>query len=47
MSAMETRRLEWEAERRFLNTERQRIETRLRELDEIIALMFPKEAANG
>jgi hypothetical protein len=39
------RKLEWEAERRFLLAEKHRIETRLAELDEILRLLFPKEAA--
>ena len=43
---MMRRKLEWEAERRFLATEKRRIETRLAELDEILMLLFP-EAKHG
>jgi len=46
MSRLEQRRLEWEAERRFLTSEIHRLKTRLDELEEILTIMFP-EAKHG
>jgi chromosome segregation ATPase len=46
MTRLEQRRLEWEAERRFLTAEIQRLKTRLNELEEILLVMFP-EARHG
>jgi hypothetical protein len=42
---MMQRKLEWEAERRYLTGELHRIKARLAELEEILSLLFPKGAA--
>lgn len=34
--------MEWQAERRILNTDKQRLERRLAELDEILAAFAPE-----
>jgi hypothetical protein len=51
MTHWEARRAQWEmelqAERKFLNAERQRIERRVEELDRIIASMFGEGAEDG
>lgn len=48
MTGLSQRKLEWEAERRFLNNERRLIDRRIAELDEILREFWPeRRVANG